>query len=223
MCKRIEYYHRQKLGELCFIKNVQNVKREGGRSDRAAIFQCNCGKYFATLIHNAKSGMVKSCGCLNENDHGMSDHLLYQRWATMKDRCYNPDGDNYENYMYRGISVCDEWRNNFKAYFDYVMSLDNAMGLGLTVDRIDNDGNYELGNLRWADKHTQAVNRRKPKNNTSGILGVYFHKQSGKWYSRISIRGKRINFGYFYTLIDASKARNEYIEVNNLTEYQKLM
>ena len=92
--------------------------------------------------------------------HGLCSHPLYQTWYSMLQRCYSPKSINYKNYGDRGITVCDEWKGSPEPFFSY---LDEALGPrpeGFSLDRIDNDGNYEPGNLRWADWSTQMANRR---------------------------------------------------------------
>ena len=90
-------------------------------------------------------------------------HPLHKRWERMKARCHSPTDLSYCDYGGRGITVCDEWRNDF---WQYVADIGLPPGPGLTVDRIDNDGNYEPGNVRWATRSQQALNQRKRKRKT---------------------------------------------------------
>ena len=151
--------------------------------------------------------------------HGLGHTSIYKRWAAMLQRCYNPEVEKYAKYGGRGIVVCDEWLNDFKAYYDYVMSLDNAMNDGLTIDRKENDGNYEPGNMRWATKHVQSANRGININNKSGYRGVCFSKRIGKWRSVICVCGRQICLGTFNTPEEARDSRLRYIKENNLVEY----
>ena len=149
--------------------------------------------------------------------HGLHGSYLYTAFYNMKSRCYNSGDISYENYGARGITVCDEWRNNFKAFFDYVITLPNAMKPGYSIDRIDNNGNYEPGNIRWASKHLQSSNQRKRSDNTSGFIGI--DKPTDKWRARIAVNGNQIHIGHYSSKEEAIKARNDYIINNNLTEY----
>ena len=78
--------------------------------------------------------------------HGMSHTKIYKRWEQMKNRCKYSSNENYNHYGGRGISVCREWQDSFLTYYNYIMSLPDAEK-GLSLDRIENDGNYEPGNV----------------------------------------------------------------------------
>lgn len=90
--------------------------------------------------------------------HGMSKHPLHYTWSHMKSRCSCPTHQAYKNYGGRGIGVCDEWQDSFETFMEWALS--NGWERGLTLDRIDNDGDYEPDNCRWVDHKTQNRNRR---------------------------------------------------------------
>ena len=97
-------------------------------------------------------------GSKNPNyKHGLKESRLFSIWTNMKSRCNNPKATHYEHYGARGITVCDEWLNDFKAFYDWAMS--HGYSDELTIDRIDNDGNYEPSNCRWVTMKGQGLNK----------------------------------------------------------------
>lgn len=90
--------------------------------------------------------------------HNQSKTKLYYVWLSMRNRCYNEDVEKYIDYGNRGIQVCDEWRNDFKNFYDWSML--NGYKKGLSIDRIDNDGNYCPKNCRWVKSNIQSRNKR---------------------------------------------------------------
>lgn len=91
--------------------------------------------------------------------HGLSRTKIYQTWSDMCARCHNPKDTGFKSYGGRGITVCDEWRNDFQAFYDYVSKLEHFGEDGYTLDRIDVNGNYEPNNVRWATTKEQSRNK----------------------------------------------------------------
>lgn len=123
-----------------------------------AICKCDCGNEKNVKIYDLKRNHVKSCGCrFNgkpiKNTHG---NRLYNIWYNMKRRCLNTNDKDYKNYGKRGITICEQWKEDFLAFYNW--SIKNGYKEDLTIDRINNDGNYEPSNCRWISIREQLCN-----------------------------------------------------------------
>lgn len=153
----------KKIGKLTVISPVR-IRDKKGRSRVWWNCHCDCGKdclIRASALTRTKERQ-KSCGCMlasfGGTKHGLYHTRLHKTWSNMKTRCFNPNCKRYMDYGGRGITVCDEWKNDFLVFYKW--AINNGYSDELTLDRINNDGNYEPSNCRWAEPFTQRINRR---------------------------------------------------------------
>ena len=147
--------------------------------------------------------------------HGLSNHKVYRAWTNIVYRCTNKKDKYFKDYGERGITVCNEWKNDFMSFYNW--SIENGYKDSLTIDRIDNNGNYEPLNCRWVNMQLQQRNTRLLRStNSSGYRGVSFKKDKSKWVCKINVNYKRIHIGYFKTAEEGARAYDKYVIDNNL-------
>lgn len=168
--KEIHYYKditNKQFGKLTAIKYEYTKNKKP-----YWLCRCECGKNKIIAYSSLKSGATKSCGCLKHETsinhysnlnktHGMKNTKIYQKWLGMKARCYNSKTKGYKNYGDRGITVCDEWKNDFLNFYNW--AINNGYKDGLTLERIDVNGNYEPINCKWITNLEQQNNKRNNK------------------------------------------------------------
>lgn len=161
------------FGKLLVLQRAENDKQ----GQPMWLCKCECGNYTKVRGYELRKLRTKSCGCGQGKTHGLYAHRLNTIWGNMKQRCFNSSNINYKNYGGRGITVCEEWKDNFVSFYDWAIK--NGYKEDLTVDRIDNNGNYCPENCRWVSMEEQGNNKRCNKIVTTS-LGTMTVKQLSK-------------------------------------------
>lgn len=169
---------------LTIVKEETYIAKNG-KKDKGYLCRCDCGNEKVIRKWDLNSGKIKSCGCLmtefNKKTKAGNDYWRYRKpkekpkskkskdkskerlrriLKNMKSRCYNPNFADYKNYGARGIKICDLWigENGFKKFYKW--AIENGYADNLTIDRINNDGDYEPNNCRWITNKEQQYNKR---------------------------------------------------------------
>lgn len=184
-----------KFGRWTVEGQSGNTKR-GGTVWRC---RCDCGQSRDVIGADLRAGKSLSCGCLKaeaigglRRTHGDSGSKLHEAWKNMRGRCLNPRRAGYENYGGRGISICAQW-DDFEAFRDWALLA--GYRAGLTIERIDVNGNYEPANCTWIPASDQSVNRRFVQKAPDGEL--WWHKAQRNGITNTAYR-QRILAGWSY-------------------------
>jgi len=189
-----------KLIVLSFYKRIKN--------QTMWICKCDCGTIKIINGSNLTRNITSSCGCYGKEQriksltiHGLTNHKLYSVYSSIKQRCYDKNSHKYKNYGGRGITICDEWRNDFKKFYDWAINngykeekLPNGIN-NLTIGRIDNDSNYCPENCRW------ETNKQQMNNMTTSHFITYKGKTKTmkQWCENLNLKyltiAQRINCG----------------------------
>ena len=182
-CEKGKLHSRRKdhtnmrYGNVVGVEPTSKIKN----SQIVWVWKCDCGAYFESVAGNFVFGKQANCpDCARENGvrerakkttkHGMVETKEYRTWCHIKERCFNKNDKSFSGYGDRGITMYEPWVHNFDLFFEHVGFAPKEGKWSL--DRIDNTGNYEPGNVRWATDQQQARNKGKNCNNTSNVTGV---------------------------------------------------
>jgi len=166
---------------------------------------CDCGKEKITTKQRIIRGETKSCGCLLLSiRHGKSNHKLYSVWSGMKKRCNSKKAHNYELYGGRGISVCTEWSKSFIEFYNW--SIKNGYKIGLSIDRINNNKNYNSENCRFTTTKINSQNQRRSRIWTVDGRRFSSSLDASKYNNVSKVTLQRWCKGYF------SNTKNKYYE-----------
>lgn len=191
------------FGRLTAIKREVVVNPSGKRLTKWWC-QCECGGTAFTTKRKLETGHTKSCGCYFKErvtKHSMCGTRVYHSWYNMKDRCTNRNNPQFKDYGGRGITYDPKWET-FEGFYEDMGERPEK----LTLDRINNNGNYEKGNCRWATYYQQNSNLRRRSINTSGKTGVYQLKGSKRWHAEIGSEGVKYYLGSFEEFQNAVNA-----------------
>jgi hypothetical protein len=159
-----------RFGRLTIVSEAERKRDGRGYPIRMVSAKCDCGRDTTTGWQALRIGHTTSCGCFYREEAGRRNRTHgeshknrtteYSTWASMIQRCTTPGASNYERYGGRGITVCDRWLNSYEAF---LADMGRKPSSAHSIDRINNDGDYEPSNCRWVTIDVQARNKRKRK------------------------------------------------------------
>lgn len=169
-------YIGKRFGRLVVVERVEDAIDSNGKASIRYRCKCDCGNEKIIRKCHLASGATVSCGCFHREQlgnmrrkHGKSGYnreRLYTIWLNMKHRCYNPQNNHYKNYGGRGITICKEWLEDYMSFRNWSYShgyeekIKESGRNSLTIDRKENDGNYEPSNCRWVTNKENCLNKQ---------------------------------------------------------------
>lgn len=212
----------KRYGRLVVI-SCEGSKKIGTRKYATSIIwkcKCDCGNDVIVQNINLLSGNTQSCGCYQKDrasevvstvnkTHGMSNSPEYKSWCSMLTRCVNSNAPNYDHYGGRGIIVCDRWKESFENFYEDM----GDRPKNTSIDRIDNDGNYEPGNCRWATDIEQANNRSTNVKFADGKTLSETAREIG-----VSLGAIRKHFRKGRSKADILKRRSKYLKLRSIAK-----
>jgi len=174
----------QRFGRLVAVELAPFRKTPEGRRRTYWLCRCDCGVIKEIAASRLARRSVYSCGCFKYPNpsmrHGRTGTAEYRSWRAMIDRCTLRSHRSWDNYGGRGVMVCDEWLSSFESFFEHVGSRPSPSH---TLDRIDNDGDYEPGNVRWSTASEQRKNQRSRPLKTQSRHGHEYTPENTYWKS----------------------------------------
>lgn len=195
----------EKYGCWTVIDDIPIIRNK----ERSFLCECICGNRRYVDISQLTKEPKKCKQCVhtknaNVGKHGMKNSRIYTIWCGMKARCSQSKNQNYHG---KGITVCNEWSNDFTIFYKW--SIENGYNDNLTIDRIDANKGYEPSNCRWISHQQNAFNKGPHKDNKSKYKGVHYWDAIGKYRAAITKDYKKYDLGLFDTAEEAARAYNQ--------------
>ncbi len=199
---------------LTFIENVEKIKYY----HQQAMYRCTCGNTTVVRIDHVNKNTVRSCGCLQKEivsgrfkTHGFSGTKEHAIWKSIIQRCINPRNASYKNYGQKGITICEEWRNSFEAFFRDMGTKPEKM----SIDRIDNTRSYSKDNCKWSTNKEQQNNK-----SSNRILILNGRSQNlQEWANELGMNHKmlrrRVRLGWTDVAVLTTLKRERHERISN--------
>ncbi|MFG5779884.1 hypothetical protein ACFIQF_22720 [Comamonas sp. J-3] len=175
------------------------VSEDCGGRPRKYLCTCECGEQKEIVCYQLSSGKTRSCGCLRDEElseraktHGQTGTPTYKSWNEAKQRCHNPSNDKYKWYGARGIEMCAKWRSDFGAFIADM----GERPEGMTLDRMDVNGNYEPSNCKWATPLEQGANKRNNRILVIGGESMHLSEAARRYGLKVGTIWRRLGLGW---------------------------